>query len=127
MCVTASSPTSKIKQVTMVFGRPLSNSSFAMLFLNNKNITQTVTCDATCMDNMLALQPKSDGPTHAMLIAQTVGTYRLEDVWSGNPVGDTLIKCTHTGCDPVTVSVPGYGGSTYIRLLLQSTTANNNM
>ena len=33
MCVTASSPTSHIKQVTTIIGRPLANASYALLFL----------------------------------------------------------------------------------------------
>ena len=33
MCVPASSPTSHIKQVTTIIGRPLANASYALLFL----------------------------------------------------------------------------------------------
>eukprot|EP01047_Picozoa_sp_COSAG01_P056020 COSAG01_NODE_6303_length_3746_cov_1.872498_5_plen_73_part_00 len=67
MCVTASSPRSKIKQETLVIARPLAGAagarsrSFAMVFLNNKNHTSNVTCDKACMANMLALAPKPPG------------------------------------------------------------------
>jgi len=117
MCFTASSPTSKIKQTTMVIGRPLSQSAFAILFVNNHNTTQHVTCDASCMSNLIALKPKSDGRTREQLQAQAAGTYTLEEVWTGTKIPGVSIKCTATGCDPVTVNVAAFGGATYVRML----------
>ena len=124
MCVTASSPTSKIKQETMVIGRPLSGQSsakqrsFAMVFLNNKNASVSVTCDRACMKNMLAMAPKPPGNSAKLLPVAT--TYMIEEVWSAKPLGVAPIKCSTTGgCDPVTVTVPSNGGTKYVRLVAQ--------
>lgn len=116
MCVTAENPVSKIKQVTMVFGRPVSDGAFAMLFLNNFNVSKSVTCDSACMENMLTLKAKSDDTTRSQLVAQAAGTYDVQEVWSGGKSLGSPVVCKATGCDPVTVSVMAHGATTYVRL-----------
>merc|ERR1711998_303474 len=114
LCVTARSPNSKIKQTTMAFGRPLSKSSFAMVFLNNYNVTQNVTCDSKCMTNMIGMKPR------AVLGAKTAlrvsATYAVQDVWSGSLLKVAPVICIAAECDPVIIQVPAYGGTSYVRL-----------
>jgi hypothetical protein len=129
MCVTASSPVSKIKQTTMVFGRPISGGAYAMLFLNDYNVSKSVTCNASCMENMLTLKPKSavaiDSRSRAEVIAEAAGIYTVEEVWSGGKTLGDPITCTATGCGPVTVSVPAHGATTYVRLVPKKATTTN--
>ena len=88
-----------------------------MLFLNNFNVSKSVTCDATCMENMLTLKPKSDHASHSDLVTRAAGTYDIEEIWSGgNKIGGPIV-CKSTGCDPVTVSVAAHGATTYVRLV----------
>ena len=115
--MTAQNPVSKIKQTTMVFGRPINDGAFAMLFLNNFNVTKSVTCNSACMENMLTLKPKYDDTGRTELVARAAGTYGVEEVWSGGKtVGDPVV-CKATGCGPVTVSVAAHGATTYVRLV----------
>lgn len=117
MCVTAENPVSKIKQSTMVFGRPISGGAFAMLFLNNFNVSKSVACDSTCMERMLALKPKSETATHSELVARAAGTYDVQEIWSGGKKLGGPVVCTSTGCGSVTVSVAAHGATTYVRLV----------
>ena len=132
-CVTASSPKSKIKQATLVMGRPLglgAPHSYAMVFLNNLNRSASVTCDAACMANMLALRPNASAAAGSSDGVAGSGSgsgsgsdgdsvsYDVQEVWSGGKkVLGAPIKCTASSCDPVTVTVEGHGGTTYVRLV----------
>lgn len=120
MCVTASNPTSKIKQNSMVIGRPLGGlgfgepRSFALLFLNNHNATMTVTCDATCMRNLLAMAPKDTAQQPPPKLA---ASYAVQEVWSGGKPLGAPVKCSAGSCSPVSVSVACCGGTVYVRLV----------
>eukprot|EP01048_Picozoa_sp_COSAG05_P016290 COSAG05_NODE_2079_length_3603_cov_2.777968_2_plen_345_part_00 len=72
-CVTASTPKSKIKQATLIIGRPLAGAprSFAMVFLNNLDHSTSVTCDTQCMGRMLAMRPPKGSPHYDR--AQSIG------------------------------------------------------
>ena len=86
---------------------------------NNKNTSQSVTCDKECMANMRALQPKADRDD-AVALATSAGTYDVVEVWSNTKLaGAPAVKCTATECDALTVSVPAFGASTYVRLVPQ--------
>jgi hypothetical protein len=88
-----------------------------MLFLNNFNVTKSVTCDSACMENMLTLKPKSSGTRRSELVARAAGTYDVEEVWSGGKALGNPVVCKATGCNPVTVSVAAHGATTYVRLV----------
>ena len=83
-CVTSLTGGSKIKAETIILGRPLRDppptygmspaaapggKSFALLFLNNMQKTETVTCDNTCLTKLGA----------------TTGSFTVTDVVSGQP------------------------------------------
>ena len=45
-------------------------------------------------------------------------SYDVQEVWSGGKkVLGAPIKCAASSCDPVTVTVEGHGGTTYVRLV----------
>ena len=118
-CVTATSPRSKIKQTTMVLGRPLgvdSPHSFAFVFLNNKNISSSVTCDEQCMANAMALLPSS---ASARAASSATVTYTVQEVWSGGKPTGATVKCSAHGCEKLIVDVECCGGSTYVRMVPQ--------
>jgi hypothetical protein len=118
-CVTATSPRSKIKQTTMVLGRPLgvdSPHSFAFVFLNNKNVSSSVTCDEQCMANAMALLPSS---ASARAASSATVTYTVQEVWSGGKPTGATIKCSASGCEKLIVDVECCGGSTYVRMVPQ--------
>ena len=78
-----------------------------------------MTCDKECMANMRALQPKADRDD-AVALAARAGTYDVVEVWSNTKLaGAPAVKCTATECDALTVSVPAFGASTYVRLVPQ--------
>ena len=117
MCLTAQNPVSKIKQTTMVFGRPLNDGMFAMLFLNDFNATKSVTCDTACLKNMMTLKPTFDDTSHVELVARAAGSYSVEEVWSGGKTLGGPLVCNATGCGSLTVSVGAHGATTYVRLV----------
>jgi hypothetical protein len=52
-------------------------------------------------------------------ITARAGAYGVQEVWSGaKPTGAT-VQCSGGRCDPLTVEVEKYGGTTYVRLVLQ--------
>ena len=117
-CVTATSPHSKIKQTTMVLGRLLgvdSPHSFAFVFLNNKNVSSSVTCDEQCMANAMALLLSAS----ARAASSATVTYAVQEVWSGGKPTGATIKCSASGCEKLIVDVECCGGSTYVRMVPQ--------
>lgn len=88
-----------------------------MLFLNNFNVSKSVTCDSACMENMLTLKPKSDDTRRSELVARAAGTYDVQEVWSGGKTVGNPVVCKVTGCDPVTMLVAAHGATTYVRLV----------
>ena len=124
-CVTASNPKTTILPITLVVGRPLGLEephSYAMVFLNNRNSSMNVTCDATCMANMLALKPNATSTAETAADTQEqeeLVLYEVQEVWSGGKVlaGVGPLKCSKTSCEPLTVGVLPHGGTTYVRLV----------
>lgn len=119
-CVTASNPKTTILPITLVVGRPLGLEephSYAMVFLNNRNSSTNVTCDTTCMANMLALKPKYNATTQSTEVDAQL--YEVQEVWSGGKALDGIgpITCSKTSCEPLTVGVLSHGGATYVRLV----------
>ena len=59
------------------------------MFLNNKNTSTSVTCDAQCMETMLALRPPavalSAGQASSSTSAGSSASvmYAVQEVWSG--------------------------------------------
>ena len=103
----------------MVLGRPLgvdSPHSFAFVFLNNKNISSSVTCDEQCMANAMALLPSS---ASARAASSATVTYTVQEVWSGGKPTGATVKCSAHGCEKLIVDVECCGGSTYVRMVPQ--------
>lgn len=103
LCVTAArsspGPGPAIKRQTMVLGKPLGAGaarSFALLFLNNRNQSATITCDRACLQRL-------DVPA--------VGSFVARDVWTRA----TLASVNSGGALSI-ADVPANGASVYVRL-----------
>jgi hypothetical protein len=63
----------------------------ALVFLNNKNASTSVTCDAQCMETMLALRPpavvssaeQARSSTSSSAGSSASVMYAVQEVWSG--------------------------------------------
>ena len=118
---------SKIKAETIILGRPLADpppsdvrvkqvaaagavatqapqlSSFALLFLNNKQTTQTFACNSSCLGRLNV----------------SAGTsFTVTNIVTGAPhsTPDILMLGARGAAAVVSATVPGYGASVYLRL-----------
>merc|ERR1712039_684048 len=107
MCVTADPGdipgSSKIKAEAIILGRPLApvksgvRKSYALLFINNMQSTETITCNSTCLGK-LGITQKDD--------------FTITDVISG----DLHLQETLHPVGSISTKLTGYGASRYLRL-----------
>ena len=66
---------------TNVWGKKLPNDSFALVFVSNENDVVNVTCNSTCLSDIIG-----DG----MTVGSSDGTYEIRDVWSHTTLATKL-------------------------------------